>query len=70
MWLAPFAAALYVLGNIGCVGAWLSGPARVALVIGLDRYFPAAFGRVHPRWGTPYVAILVQAVIATVLLLL
>ena len=70
VWLAPLAAALYVLGNVGCIGAWISGPARVALVIGLDRYFPAAFGRIHPRWGTPYVAIGIQAAIATVLLLL
>ena len=46
------------------------GPARVAFVIGLDRYFPPAFGRVHPRWQTPYVAILTQAVLATVFLLL
>jgi amino acid transporter len=69
-WVAPLAAALYVLGNIGGVGAWLSGPARVAFVIGLDRYFPPAFGRVHPKWKTPYVAILVQAILATVFLLL
>ena len=68
-WLAPLAAAAYTLGNIGGVGAWLSGPARVAFVIGLDRYFPPAFGRIHPRWGTPYVAILVQAVLASILLL-
>jgi amino acid transporter len=69
-WLAPFAAAAYTLGNIGGVGAWLTGPARVAFAIGLDRYFPPAFGRVHPRWKTPYVAILVQAGLATIFLLL
>src|SRR5690242_11698829 len=67
-WLIPLAAALYVLGNVGGVGAWLTGPARVAFVIGLDRYFPPAFGRVHPRWKTPYVAILTQAVLATLFL--
>ncbi|MEX2178276.1 MAG: APC family permease [Gemmatimonadaceae bacterium] len=70
LWLVPFSAAAYALGNIGGVGAWLSGPARVAFVIGLDRYFPPMFGRVHPRWGTPYVAILTQATLATVFLLL
>jgi amino acid transporter len=69
-WLAPFAAAAYTLGNIGGVGAWLTGPARVAFAIGLDRYFPPAFGRIHPRWKTPYVAILVQAGLATIFLLL
>jgi glutamate:GABA antiporter len=69
-WLIPATAALYVLGNIGGIGAWLTGPARVAFVIGLDRYFPPAFGRVHPRWKTPYVAILTQAVLATIFMLL
>lgn len=69
-WVAPVCAALYTIGNIGGVGAWLIGPARVAFVIGLDRYFPSWFGRVHPKWHTPYVAILVQAVLATIFLLL
>jgi amino acid transporter len=69
-WITAFAALAYTVGNVGGVGAWLSGPARVAFVIGLDRYFPPAFGRVHPRWGTPYIAILVQASLATVALLL
>ena len=68
-WLAPFCALAYTIGNIGGVGAWLTGPARVAFVIGLDRYFPPAFGRVHPTWKTPYVAIIVQAALATVFLL-
>src|SRR5690349_17475134 len=69
-WLAPLAAIAYTLGNIGGVGAWLTGPARVAFAIGLDRYFPPAFGRVHPRWKTPYVAIIVQASLATIFLLI
>jgi glutamate:GABA antiporter len=68
-WLAPAAAAMYVIGTIGGVGAWLTGPARVAFVIGLDRYFPPAFGKVHSRWKTPYVAILTQAVLASLFLL-
>ncbi len=70
VWLAPVAAAMYVIGNLGGVGAWLAGPARVAFVIGLDRYFPPAFGKVHPKWKTPYVAILVQGGLATLFLLL
>jgi len=68
-WVVPLAAAANALGNLGCVGAWLTGCARVAFVVGLDRYVPAAFGRVHPRWGTPYVAILVQAALSTIFLL-
>jgi len=69
-WVAPICAVLYTLGSLGGVGAWLMGPARVALGIGLDRYFPAAFGRVHPRWKTPYVAILAQTALATLFLLI
>jgi amino acid transporter len=69
-WVAPLCAALYSIGNLGSVGAWLIGPARVAFVIGLDRYLPKAFGAVHPRWHTPFVAILVQAILATIFLLL
>jgi glutamate:GABA antiporter len=69
-WVAALCATLYTIGNLGSVGAWLIGPARVAFVIGLDRYFPKAFGAVHPRWHTPYVAILVQATLATIFLLL
>jgi len=67
-WIGALAAAFYTIGNIGGVGAWLVGPARVAFVIGLDRYFPRAFGKLHPKYGTPYVAMLVPAVLASILL--
>jgi glutamate:GABA antiporter len=69
-WVAPAAAFCLTLSRIGGLGAWLTGSARVAFVVGLDRYFPSAFGRIHPRWHTPYVAILVQAPFAIFFLLL
>lgn len=69
-WLIPLAAGLYVIGNLGNVGAWLVGPARIALMIGLDRYFPPVFGKIHPKWKTPYAAILIHAALATVFLIL
>ncbi|MGQ0539297.1 MAG: APC family permease, partial [Gemmatimonadaceae bacterium] len=69
-WVGAAAAALIVLGNLGGLGAWLSGPARVALTIGIDAYFPRAFSRIHPRFHTPYVALLVQAGCGTLLLLI
>src|SRR5260370_33342026 len=31
---------------------------------------PEAFGRIHPRWRTPYISILVQALISAAILLL
>lgn len=69
-WLVSLVALLLTVARIGGVGAWLVGSSRVAFVVGLDRYFPEAFSLVHPRWRTPYVAILVQGVIAGVFLLL
>ena len=39
-------------------------------VAGIDRYLPAAFGRLHPRWGTPHVALLTQTVFALVFVFL
>jgi len=69
-WVAPFAALCLTISALGGLGAWLTGSARVAFVIGLDRYFPPAFGRIHPRWHTPHVAILIQAPIAAFFLFL
>jgi len=69
-WVTPFVALLLTVSRIGGLGAWLTGSARVAFVVGLDRYFPPAFGRIHPHWRTPYIAILVQAPIAAFFLFL
>lgn len=69
-WLVSLIALLLTLSRIGGVGAWLVGSSRVAFVVGLDRYFPQAFSRIHPRWRTPYVAIIIQGVIAVFFLLL
>lgn len=69
-WVVPFTALLLTIARIGGLGAWLTGSARVAFVVGLDRYFPPAFARIHPRWRTPYIAILIQSPIALFFLLL
>lgn len=69
-WVVAIVALLLTVTRIGGVGAWLVGSSRVAFVVGLDRYFPEAFSRIHPRWRTPYVAILVQGLIAVFFLLL
>jgi glutamate:GABA antiporter len=65
-----FAALLVSVGNAGGIGATVAGVARVPFVVGIDRYLPAAFGKIHPRWRTPYVSILVQAGLSTIVLLL
>jgi len=59
--IGPLAALLITISNLGALGAWLAVSARLPFVAGLDRYLPPAFARVHPKWGTPHVALLVQA---------
>src|SRR5262252_4991203 len=63
------AAVLVTVGNAGGVGSTVAGIARVPFVVGIDRYLPAAFGKIHSRWKTPYVAILVQAALSGLVLL-
>ena len=69
-WLVPLVAVLVTLNVIGGVGGWFAATARLPFVAGIDRFLPRAFGAVHPRWRTPYVALLVQAAIAAVFVLL
>ena len=68
--LGMLAAVLVTLGNAGGVGSTVAGIARVPFVVGIDRYLPRAFGKIHPRWKTPYVSILVQAILSAAFLLL
>ncbi|MBK9313922.1 MAG: APC family permease [Acidobacteria bacterium] len=69
-WLAMVLILTELIGSLGNGAAWLSAPARVPFAIGIDHYLPAAFARVHKRFGTPYVALIVQAVVATILILI
>jgi len=67
--LGVFAAMLVTAGNAGGVGSTVAGVARVPFQVGIDRYLPAAFGKIHPKWKTPYISILVQAALSGAILL-
>ncbi len=66
--LIPIAALLVTLSCMGSCSAWLGAVARIPLVAGLDNYLPAAYGRIHPRWGSPVAALLTSAGIAALLI--
>lgn len=68
--LVPVAALLIAIGSVGGVGAWLAAVSRLPFVAGIDRALPSAFARLHPKWGTPVLALVVQAVIAAVFVVL
>jgi glutamate:GABA antiporter len=56
--IAPVAL-LVGISNVGAAAAYLSSTARLPFVVGIDHYLPAVFGRIHQRWRTPYVALIV-----------
>jgi amino acid transporter len=57
------------LQNVGAVATYV--PALVLIVLGLRAMTVVpAFGLIHPKWKTPYGAILIQAGLATLFLLL
>ena len=67
--IGVLAAVLVSVGNAGGVGTTVAGVSRLPFVAGIDHYMPAAFGKIHPKWRTPYVAILVQAFVSAFVLL-
>jgi amino acid transporter len=68
--IAPLIALLVTLSSIGGVSAWFAASSRLPFVAGVDKFLPSAFGRVHPKWQTPYVAMAVQAVLAGIFVFL
>jgi glutamate:GABA antiporter len=67
-WLSPLIALLVVVSGVGLVAGIGTAVSRLPFAAGVDRLLPAAFGKVHPRWGTPYVSILALGLVATFLL--
>ena len=54
--LAPIA--LFVgLNAVGGAAAYLSSTSRLPFVAGIEHYLPSAFGRIHPRYRTPWISI-------------
>jgi len=69
-WISvPFALMLSIsIAGIG--SAWMGGSARIPFVAGLDSYMPGWLGKVHPKYLTPHAALIVQAVVSAVLVVI
>src|SRR4030088_2473039 len=66
-WIVPAFALMLSISIAGIAFAWLGGAARIPFVAGLDSYMPAWLGRIHPRYATPYAALIVHATISILL---
>ncbi|HEY6937933.1 MAG TPA: APC family permease [Terriglobales bacterium] len=69
-WIIPGFALMLSLAIAGIGSAWLAGSARIPFVAGLDSYLPSWLGKVHPRYRTPYAALIVHATVSAVLVVL
>ena len=69
-WIIVPLALLITIGNLGAASGFLSCSARIPFAVGIDRLLPPVFARVHPKWGTPYVAILLQGGLGAVFCIL
>jgi glutamate:GABA antiporter len=67
---APWVALLVTVSSVGGVSAWFAASSRLPFVAGVDKFLPPAFGRLHPKWKTPYVAMGVQAILAAIFIFL
>ena len=71
--LGPAGRTLILVGSTISMFAYVSGMTlavpRMLFAFGRDGFIPAALARVHPRWRTPYVAIVAQTAIVLVLAL-
>lgn len=64
--LIPFVAIIVGVAITGICSAWLAGSARIPFVMGVEAYLPKKIGATHPRWQSPYVALLVQGIVSTI----
>jgi glutamate:GABA antiporter len=65
-WIVVPLAIVMGLATGGAASAWFAGSSRIPFVAGLTSALPPALGRVHPRWGSPHVALITCAVLAAV----
>ncbi len=69
-WISVPFAVMLSLAIAGIGSAWIGGCARIPFVAGLDSYMPSWLGNIHPRFSTPYAALIVQGLVSAVLVLL
>ena len=66
-WAKEVMSFLIITGSFACGMAFHNTAARYFYSLGRERLLPAALGRTHPRWKSPYVATCVQSVIAALI---
>ena len=69
-WLSPLLALLVLASGLGLIGGLGTATSRLPFAAGVDRLLPAAFGKIHSRWATPYISILALGIVSSSFLIL
>jgi len=67
--LGTLTGALLELNALAGTASWTAGAARVPFAAGVDAAMPRAFAALHPRFRTPHVALIVQALASSAIFL-
>lgn len=67
--LGALTGGLLALNALAGTASWTAGAARVPFAAGVDRAMPRSFARLHARYRTPYVALIVQSIAASAIFL-
>lgn len=70
LWGSPWAGSALIIGGIGGIltswNAFIIGGSRVMFALAESGALPAAFAKLHPRYRTPYVAVVVLGALSCV----
>jgi len=67
--LGALTGGLLALNALAATASWTAGAARIPFAAGVDAAMPRAFARLHPRYRTPHVALIVQSLAASAIFL-
>lgn len=67
--LGALTGGLLAASAIAGTSSWFAGAGRVPFAAGVDNLLPPAFARLHPRYRTPHVVLVLQAAAASLLFL-
>jgi amino acid transporter len=69
-WLIPLGGLFVAFDRIGSTCLWIGALARLPTAAGVDHFLPASFTQLHPKYGSPAVAIWTQVIIVALLVVL
>ncbi|UCD04293.1 MAG: APC family permease, partial [Candidatus Woesearchaeota archaeon] len=52
---------------IGCANSWITSSARLPYALGRERILPKAFAKLHSKTNTPYMSLILQAFISSMI---